>query len=233
MQHSKYKFIMKINHESKVSTVFNSWAGQERGERMAKGHDALLLPLLNIWDFSKVTRILDLGCGNGRALQFALSHGAQAVAGVDIAEKMITEAKNNIPEGDFLVTPMYDLPWPDAHFSHILSVEAIYYLTDPVAAFKEMRRVLAPDGRIAILLEFFQENEAAHIWAENLGLDMTLWSSAQWVEAMEAAGFNGIKASRIIREAIKPESEFQPSPSFPSYEMYLDYVNAGALMLSN
>ena len=224
---------MQSTHENKVKDVFNSWAGQERGERMAKGHDPLLQPLLAIWDFSKIDRILDLGCGNGRALAFALSHGAKAVAGVDIAEKMIDEANKKLPDGDFLVAPMYDLPWPDNHFSHILSVEAIYYLSDPTAGFREMRRVLCPEGRIAILLEYFQENEASHIWAENLGIEMTLWSEAQWVTAMQSAGFENIKASRIIREEIKSASEFQPSPSFPSYEMYLAYVQAGALMLSN
>jgi len=42
---------------------------------------------------SKDKRLLNLGCGFGWHCQHAIEHGAKAVTGVDISEKMLTVAK--------------------------------------------------------------------------------------------------------------------------------------------
>lgn len=224
---------MQLTHTEKVSHLFDDWAQSDRLERMAKGHTPLLKPLLQLWDFSKAQKVLDLGCGNGYALQFCLDQGAKEVAGVDIAPEMIKAAKKNLPQGDFHLAEIDKLPWEDKSYTHILSVEAFYYLKDPMTGLKEARRVLKEEGKLAIIIEFFLENKGSHVWPESLGLDMALWSEQEWQEAAQRAGFPNAKTQRIHRETLKTKEEFVPSSSFPSYEQYLDYAGAGALMIYN
>jgi len=224
---------MESTHTEKVSHLFDNWAQSDRLERMAKGHTPLLQPLLELWDFTKVEKVLDMGCGNGYALKFCLAQTATAVAGVDIAPEMIKAAKANLAEGDFHVSAMDQLVWEDNSFTHILSVEAFYYLKDPMTGLKEARRVLKEGGRIAIIIEFFYENKGSHVWPESLGLEMALWSEQEWLEAAQRAGFKNAKTQRIHRDKLKTKEEFVPSSSFPSYEQYLEYAGAGALMIYN
>ena len=43
-----------------------------------------------------------------------------------------------------VITPT--LPFPDAHFDAVLCALSVEYLTDPLAVFREVRRVLRPGG---------------------------------------------------------------------------------------
>ena len=45
-------------------------------------------------------KILDLGCGNGRAVKYFIDSGFQGV-GVDVSDKMLELARRHIPKGVF------------------------------------------------------------------------------------------------------------------------------------
>lgn len=218
-----------------IKELFNSWAGTERGERMATGHDVLVKQIFVKWRNEDIPFILDAGCGNGRALMTAKEKGAQKLAGIDVSEQMIVEAKKNLPEAELYVTPMQELKmWGDDTFSHIMSIEALYYLQDPLEGLKELRRVLKPDGKIAVAIDYYGESKGSHSWADALPFDITLLNEREWVALFKEAGFDDIASSRILRmEHIKTEEEFEPSSFFPNYEAYQDYIASGALLLSN
>ena len=42
------------------------------------------------------------------------------------------------------------LPWPDASFDMVVSCNMFHYITHPIAAVREMDRVLVPGGRLLI-----------------------------------------------------------------------------------
>lgn len=218
-----------------VKGLFDTWAGTERGERMASGHDVLVLHILDMWHNDTIESILDAGCGNGRALWLAKQAGAKKLTGVDMSDKMISEAKRNLPEADLHVGGMEDLnKWQENAFSHIMSIEAIYYLDNPLAALKEFRRVLNDSGKIAIAIDYYGESKGTHAWSSAMPFDIQLLSEKEWLSLIQQAGFNDVSASRIIRtENIKTKEEFEPSDFFPSYEMYEAYIADGALLLSN
>lgn len=220
---------------NKVQQVFDSWAGTERGERMAAGHDVLVNHILGLWVGSDIEHLLDAGCGNGRALMKARERGAQKLAGIDISETMIAEAKKNVTVTDLHSGSMSDMYWwNDDIYSHIMSIEALYYLPDPLAGLKELRRVLKESGKIAIAIDYYKENLGTHTWHDAIELDLKLLSSAEWLKIFQQAGFEDVKASRIRRKHdMQPEAEFVPSPYFPNYEMYKVYKEEGALLLAN
>jgi|GEM_PF-1204361 len=221
---------MKYQQEKITADLFTTWSQSERGEGMARGHDELLNPLFQQWEFGAESNVLDIGCGVGGALKRANQNGANKLAGIDLSPGMIEAARNNLPENASLeVGSAMALPWSNDFFSHALSVEALYYLQEPLLALKEIIRVLKSKGEFAMIIEFYQENQGTHDWANQLPMELKLWSEKEWVNAFEEAGFQNVKTKRIIREKFKSQEEFIPSTYYPDYSNYLDYIKEGAL----
>jgi ubiquinone/menaquinone biosynthesis C-methylase UbiE len=102
-------------------------------------------------------RILDLGTGPGEpAMTIGRRVGPTGhVTGVDLSEKMIdlaTQAarEQKIQNVEFRTMDCASLDLPSASFDGTLSCFGFQIFTDPETAAKEARRVLKPDGRIAV-----------------------------------------------------------------------------------
>ncbi len=93
------------------------------------------------------TRLLDIACGSGLAVRMAHVAGAD-VAGIDAAERLVAIARTRTPQADVRVGTMFDLPWPDASFDAVTSINGIWGGCE--AAVAEAHRVLRPGGRIAV-----------------------------------------------------------------------------------
>jgi len=94
-------------------------------------------------------RVLDVGCAEGATL-FHLGEPAGAV-GVDLFEEKLAFARARLPRCTFVNASCYALPFADASFDHLLVRDVIHHLDRPERAMEEMRRVLAPGGRLDIL----------------------------------------------------------------------------------
>ncbi|WP_329123560.1 methyltransferase domain-containing protein [Streptomyces sp. NBC_01353] len=96
------------------------------------------------------TRLLDVGCGGGRAVGEAARLGAVAT-GVDPDERMIAAARARWRAGAFVVADACALPYPDGSVDAYRADKVFHELVDPSAAVAEARRVLAPRGRIVLI----------------------------------------------------------------------------------
>jgi ubiquinone/menaquinone biosynthesis C-methylase UbiE len=97
------------------------------------------------------TRLLDVACGPGLAIRLAADRGAQP-AGLDAAEASIAIARERVPQGDFRVGDMEALPWPDASFDVVTCFNGFQFAVDPLNALRQARRVIKPDGRLAMVV---------------------------------------------------------------------------------
>ncbi|MBE7554740.1 MAG: class I SAM-dependent methyltransferase [Anaerolineales bacterium] len=97
------------------------------------------------------TKLLDVGCGPGLVAHLAARRGA-LVSGLDAAEASVEIARERTPEGDFRVGEMEELPWPDNTFDVVTSFNAFQYAADLVSALREARRVVRPEGRVAMVV---------------------------------------------------------------------------------
>jgi SAM-dependent methyltransferase len=96
------------------------------------------------------TCLLDVGCGAGLALQLAAKRGA-TVSGLDAADGLVAVARRRNPEADVRTGELEELPFPEDAFSAATSFNAVQYATDPVAALREIHRVVAEDSPVAVL----------------------------------------------------------------------------------
>ncbi|GLY91806.1 methyltransferase domain-containing protein [Actinoallomurus iriomotensis] len=95
-------------------------------------------------------RVVDVGCGAGRAVAEMTESGADAV-GVDVAEPMLRIARRRWPGSDFRMAGAYTLPFGAGTMDGYRADKVYHELGDPVRAVREARRVLAPSGRIVLV----------------------------------------------------------------------------------
>jgi SAM-dependent methyltransferase len=95
------------------------------------------------------TRLLDVGCGPGTLLRFAAGRGAE-VSGLDAAEGMVARARAAVPGADVRVGAMERLPWDDGAFDVVTAFNAVQFAADRVGVLREMDRVRAPGGHLAV-----------------------------------------------------------------------------------
>jgi SAM-dependent methyltransferase len=105
-------------------------------------------------------RVLDVACGTGIVTRKAVPHGAQAV-GVDLNGPMIEVARAIEPSIEWIVADACELPLPDDSFDLVLCQAGLQFFSDKATAVAEMRRVLAPQGRLAVVVWRAAEHQPA------------------------------------------------------------------------
>jgi SAM-dependent methyltransferase len=96
------------------------------------------------------TRLLDVGCGAGLAMQLAAERGC-AVTGLDASEGLLEIARERLPRADIRNGDLEDLPFTDASFTAITSFNAVQYASDPQGAVRELGRVAEAGAPIALV----------------------------------------------------------------------------------
>jgi ubiquinone/menaquinone biosynthesis C-methylase UbiE len=130
--------------------------------RTAENSAAYLLPELR-----SGLDLLDVGCGPGTiTLDLARRVAPGAVLGVDRSAAVIERAEAertaaSVPNARFAVDDVYALDLADASFDVAHAHQVLQHLTDPVAALRELRRVLRPGG----LLSARDADYASFAWA--------------------------------------------------------------------
>ncbi|HEY1011079.1 MAG TPA: methyltransferase domain-containing protein [Herpetosiphonaceae bacterium] len=102
-------------------------------------------PLTDLGDMP----ILELGCGTGY-LQRDRQTAALPTAGLDESLPMLRLARRKAPRAALLRAVAQRLPFADASWPALIATFPAPYLFDP-ATLREIRRVLAPGGRLLIL----------------------------------------------------------------------------------
>jgi ubiquinone/menaquinone biosynthesis C-methylase UbiE len=110
--------------------------------------------LLRSWMPSDPVDVLDVGCGTG-SLSLLLAEVGHRVTGVDVAERMIEQARTKLEsaglDGRFLVGDAMTPPTGTRHFDCVLSRHLVWTLPDPRAALREWVRRLRPGGRLVLI----------------------------------------------------------------------------------
>lgn len=108
--------------------------------------------LLDLAGVAPGDRVLDVACGTGVVAREAAGRtGAPGrVVGLDLNPAMVEVAARVRPDLDWRQGDAQALPFPDDSFDAVLCQSAIFFFPDPDQALREMARVTAPGGVVAI-----------------------------------------------------------------------------------
>jgi SAM-dependent methyltransferase len=117
-------------------------------------------------------RVLDVGCGVKPYYPF-FRHAASEYVGVDVVENAAADLHGSVEE----------LPVPDASFDVVLCTQVLEHTIDPQQAVSELRRVLAPGGRVLASthgVEVYHPSPEDHWRWTHTGLERLFRTSADW-----------------------------------------------------
>jgi ubiquinone/menaquinone biosynthesis C-methylase UbiE len=146
-------------------------------------------------------RVLDVGCGTGELLRrLRARYPAAALAGLDPVPQMLEVAKSKLSGSEDLRIGYADnLPWTAGSFDTVVSCNMFHYITHPVAALREMARVLRPGGTI-VLTDWCDDYLACRVC--NLYLRLTnrafykTYRQKECLALLRQAGFRNIGLER-------------------------------------
>jgi ubiquinone/menaquinone biosynthesis C-methylase UbiE len=92
---------------------------------------------------------LDAACGTGRHSAYLALLG-HTVIGVDSSRAMLERAREKVPDGEFHVGDLHDLPVPDDHFDLVVCALALVHAPHLQPVLAELVRVLRPGGHLVI-----------------------------------------------------------------------------------
>ena len=87
-------------------------------------------------------KVLAVGCGSGEESLLLNQKGAADIIGIDIAPKLIREAKKSFPKHQFFTMNVKKMDFPDHTFDFVYSSLAMHYLKDWDKALGEINRVM-------------------------------------------------------------------------------------------
>jgi SAM-dependent methyltransferase len=104
--------------------------------------------------------VVDIGCGNGAYLAELGRRGHRGLgAGVDLSVGMLEAALQAAPWAQLAVGDASALPLRTGTVDLALAVHMLYHVPDPAHAVTELRRVLAPGGRLVVVLNARDHNQ--------------------------------------------------------------------------
>jgi|SRR5882672_3887860 len=224
--------------DERLQQEFNRWAEEGEGAKMERHHLDITQKTMRLMDLRPGERVLDLGCGSGwatRMLARIVDGGPPSsgqVVGIDISDEMVRQARAESKDFDnvkFVVGSAAQIPWEENFFDKVLSVESFYYYPDQERALDELFRVLAPGGRLFILINLYKDNPYSLQWVPKLKVPVHVRSATEYVELLKAHSFENVEYRQIPDDTPTPGN--YKTTSFHSLDDLKAFKRVGALLL--
>lgn len=132
----------------KANKPFSNTILPEYGPFLKRNEDEI-----NVLDNLKDSKILDIGCGEGKSLEYLFNKGASEIWGIDISEEQIKKAQNRFHrfKERFIVGPMEsEINIPNNYFDYIISIFSIGYTSDLYKTLLNANKYLNKEGSLII-----------------------------------------------------------------------------------
>ncbi len=155
-----------------MKSAYNKIASSYRSARTSESEDVQLLRLL-VERLPVGAVVLDAGCGSGYPVTQVLGRSFR-VTGMDFAKQQVLIAKGTVPDAEFILGDLTDLPVQDCAFDAVCSYYAIIHVPrdEHLKLLTEFHRILKPGGLALLCLGAGNLSEDVDDW---LGTQM-YWS---------------------------------------------------------
>src|SRR6201987_6131733 len=192
--------------DEKLQQEFNRWAEAGEGEKMEGHHLDITGKTIRLMNLRPGERVLDLGCGSGWATRLIARlvtdgpEGFGQVVGVDVSDEMIRQARaasKDLENILYIWGSAQQIPWEENYFDKVLSVESFYYYPDQERALTELFRVMAPRGRMFILINLYKDNPYSLQWVDKLKVPVHVRTTAEYIELFKKHAFENVEYAQI------------------------------------
>jgi ubiquinone/menaquinone biosynthesis C-methylase UbiE len=227
-----------LTPDERLKEEFNRWAQAGEGEKMQQHHLDITEKTMRLMNLRPGERVLDLGCGSGwatRLLARLVTDGPEGfgqVVGVDVSDEMIRQARAESRDFEnvlYVWGSAQQIPWEENFFDKVLSVESFYYYPDQDRALAELFRVMAPHGRLFILINLYKDNPYSLQWVHKLKVPVHVRSKDEYVQLLKAHAFEEVEARQIPDDTPTPDD--YKTTSFNSLDDLKAFKRTGALLL--
>lgn len=156
-------------------------------------------------------RVLEIGCGTGTFAAALAERELAKVWATDREPAMVEVARQRLPRGaQAKVAECEALPFKDGWFDRAVMRLVVHHLDRP-RAFAELRRVLAPDGRLAIAT--IDHASVPGVWFGQLFPSVVAYDRDRFaptdvlVHELKGAGFRSVTAGTLVQEERWPREE--------------------------
>jgi SAM-dependent methyltransferase len=152
------------------------WWQREFTDGADAEYEEQIIPLA-LQHLEGVTRVLDIGCGEGQIARRATAaiDAVRAVVGVDPTGNQIREAARRGGRVAYAQATAHRLPFGAASFDAVLMCLVIEHIDDFEAAFREVARVLVPGGRFLLFLNHPLLQTPGSGWIDDHILEEQYW----------------------------------------------------------
>jgi len=144
----------------------------------------------------KGAKIIDVGCGSGKDVDYLTEEGFEVV-GIDYSKEMIDEAKERVPNGNFVVQDMAKLEFDDKTFDGVWCCASILHIPkeNVFDILKGFNRVLKPEGVMYLaVIEGEGERMVEFPQSKNMPRFFAFYKQREIEELLEGAGFKILTA---------------------------------------
>jgi ubiquinone/menaquinone biosynthesis C-methylase UbiE len=220
--------------EKEVSASTTAVSFRQYGGNAAENYERYFVPaigtpfataLLDAAGLHQGERVLDVACGTGVVTRLAAERVGPdgVVAALDINPAMLAVARSVPSSGaaiEWHEASAESLPLADESFEVVLSSLGLQFVPDKASALREMRRVLAPVGRLAIatvgptppLFAILEQALARYVKPEVaafIGVVFSLHEPQELEKLTRGAGFRDVEVrSKALTLTLPGPAEF-------------------------
>jgi sterol 24-C-methyltransferase len=211
---SRYYDVVTQFYEYAWGSSFH-FSPRRRGESLRASQDRQERGVGELLRLRPGMRVADVGCGVGGPLVTIGKATGAEIVGLNFNAGQIARGEQLVRKAgleatcSFLHANFMDVPCPDGVFDALYSFEAICHAPDTAALFRELHRLLRPDGEIAAidwcLTERYDERDARHRdirdRVEFANATPDLLTTQQQLDVVKEAGFEVLSATDQAAES--------------------------------
>src|SRR5947209_6825761 len=154
-----------------------------------RGRRTVLNRVIKDLDLPQHARILDAGCGSGRNMVELSRYGT--VSAIELSPASVALARGR-RAGEVIEGSVLEMPFADASFDLVASLDVIEHLEDDVGALRELRRVVAPGGALLATVPAYQWLWSGH---DEINHHYRRYTRSSLERAGASAGWHGVRTT--------------------------------------